>query len=197
MKELYTALVGALNELDNPPFDRINTFLKSEYATLASVRNSITPIIAKHGLGVVQLLSTDNGSVMCETRVIHTSGQSISTVFSMPLQPSATAQQYGVVSTYLRRYSLMAMFNIVGEPDEDGEEPPTKPQKVEAKSIQELRDALSTQVRRVGAGAANTEMRHLFEKYGIKEMSELRSFDNAEGLTEMLSFASAMKGKSK
>ena len=119
INELSTALAMAQSELRNPAFDSFNPHFKSKFASLAGVRDAITPTLAKHGIAVLQLLGFDDGRVTCETVLTHKSGQWISGTFSMPptkSDPQGTAS----AATYCRRYSLMGIVNVVGDEDDDG-----------------------------------------------------------------------------
>lgn len=119
INELATALALAQAELRNPGFDSTNPHFKSKFASLAGVRDTITPTLAKYGIAVLQLLGFDDGRVTCETVLTHKSGQWISGTFSMaPTKPDA--QGTGSAATYCRRYALMAIVNVVGDEDDDG-----------------------------------------------------------------------------
>lgn len=119
INELSTALAMAQSELRNPAFDSFNPHFKSKFASLAGVRDAITPTLAKHGIAVLQLLGFDDGRVTCETVLTHKSGQWISGTFSMPPTKS-DAQGTASAATYCRRYSLMGIVNVVGDEDDDG-----------------------------------------------------------------------------
>ncbi|TKT85242.1 hypothetical protein FDK13_34180 [Dyadobacter frigoris] len=64
---LELAMLAVQSELTNPIKDTDNPFFKSKYTTLPEIRNSVTPILAKHGLYVMQII---NGSNL-ETAIIH------------------------------------------------------------------------------------------------------------------------------
>jgi hypothetical protein len=119
IKELAAALVQAQADLKNPAFDSSNPHFKSKFASLAQVRDTVTPALAKHGLSVVQLLGEAEGGIRCETVLIHKSGEWLSSVLFMPATKQ-DAQGYGSASTYARRYSLQAICGVVGDEDDDG-----------------------------------------------------------------------------
>ena len=119
INELATALAAAQAELHNPAFDSANPHFKSKFASLAGVRDTITPTLTKHGLSVLQILGNDDNRVTCETVLMHKSGQWISGTFAIaPTKPDA--QGTGSAATYARRYALMAIVNVVGDEDDDG-----------------------------------------------------------------------------
>jgi hypothetical protein len=121
INELATALAKAQADIQNPKFDSVNPHFKNKFASLAAVRNAIVPVFAKHGLSVLQNLTTtaDHG-IACETVLLHSSGQSMRLgPLTMPAS-KADAQGYGSAATYARRYALLGVAGVAGEPDDDG-----------------------------------------------------------------------------
>lgn len=116
---LAAALVKAQAELKNPSFDSQNPHFRNKYASLATVRDTVTPTLAKNGLSVVQLIGQKDGGITCETVLLHISGQWLSEAMYMPATKQ-DAQGYGSAITYARRYSLMAICGVVGDEDDDG-----------------------------------------------------------------------------
>lgn len=91
---------------------------KYKYATLPQILDKVRPILAKHGLAVLQPVG-ESGSV--ETIIVHTSGQWIA---SDPVRlPSKDNSPQGVGSaiSYAKRYSLSAMLALAAEEDDDGQ----------------------------------------------------------------------------
>ena len=119
IKELAAALAKAQGEMHNPSFDTQNPFFKSRYASLANVRNTVIPVLSKHGLSVAQFLCGEETRVACETMLLHASGEWMSQTFSVPVGKH-DAQGYGSAATYARRYALMALVGVVGDEDDDG-----------------------------------------------------------------------------
>jgi hypothetical protein len=119
IKELAAALIMAQSDLKNPTFDSNNPHYKSKFASLAQVRDTVTPVLAKHRLAVIQLLGEAEGGIRCETVLMHSSGEWLSSVLFMPATKQ-DAQGYGSASTYARRYSLQAICGVVGDEDDDG-----------------------------------------------------------------------------
>ncbi len=120
INDLAAALAAAQAELRNPIFDSQNPHFKSKFASLAQVRDTITPTLAKHGLSVTQLATNDDqGRPSVETILLHKSGQWLSSTLAVPVA-KADAHGAGSAITYARRYSLMAIVNVVGDEDDDG-----------------------------------------------------------------------------
>ncbi len=118
VKELASALAKAQGEMQNPKFDTVNPFFKSNYASLASVRNTVIPIFAKNGLSIIQSLRSTEKGVECETMLLHSSGEWVSDTLSLPIVKH-DPQGYGSAATYARRYSLMSFSGVVGDADDD------------------------------------------------------------------------------
>jgi hypothetical protein len=118
---LATALAKANLHLSNPTFDKRNAHYNNGYASLAAVLNAIRKPLAEHGLSLVQTISTDANVVTITTSLIHASGEWLASDVSVSVQGSATAQAVGGATTYMRRYSALAMCGIAGD-DDDAEE---------------------------------------------------------------------------
>lgn len=116
---LGKALAEAQTELDNVTKDAKNPHFKSEYATLAAITDTTRPVLAKHGLSLLQMPSFAGGVVYVETMLLHSSGEWISETAGAPAQKQ-DAQGVGSAITYLRRYAQAGFCNIAQQ-DDDGE----------------------------------------------------------------------------
>lgn len=113
------------------PFDATNPFLKNRYASLGSVIEHSRPILAKYGLSIIQPPINDGDRIGVESTLLHTSGEFITTRFTLPLgdeKGKSLAQVAGSVVTYLRRYSWASILGLYADEDTDGEEAPKRPQ---------------------------------------------------------------------
>ncbi len=127
--KLATALVAAYKELRNPTFDTDNTYFESRYASLPACRDAAIPILAKHGVTLMQDLTTTRvqgpGEVLffaveCRTILLHESGEGVAFgPFTLPSE-KPTAQGLGSAATYSRRYALTAVTALAGDDDDDG-----------------------------------------------------------------------------
>lgn len=119
IKELAMALSKAQAILKGALKDSSNSFFKNKYADLASCWDACREPLAANGLSVVQTPCNDApDSISLETILMHSSGQWISSVFSMPVSKH-DAQAVGSAITYARRYALSAIIGIAPE-DDDG-----------------------------------------------------------------------------
>ncbi len=118
--KITAALIKLQGDLKNVPMDSTNPFFKnSKYASLLSVRETIQKPLADAKMAITQTYRMDGGQLLLDTTLRHESGETINSVFPIS---GATPQQQGSATTYARRYSLLAMLNLVGDPDDDGNE---------------------------------------------------------------------------
>jgi hypothetical protein len=93
---------------------------KYSYADLATVVETVKPILAKHGLALSQFVSGgDMTAQTLTTYLLHKSGQFISHEMTL-LLPKEDAQGQGSAITYARRYSYMSALGLVADEDDDG-----------------------------------------------------------------------------
>ena len=140
--KIMAALVAAQGDLSNPiKAKKANTGTYSyTYADLAGVLDHVRPVLAKHGLGLVQDVEVSEGRVGITTTLIHSSGESLK--FG-PLAASAPVdmQKLGSAITYARRYALVAALGIAADEDDDAASVPPAP----AKKLQAVKQSKSTQ----------------------------------------------------
>lgn len=136
--KLAAALAAAQGEFINPPKSKtVHAGAKKySFAPLPEILDAIRPVLAKHKLAVVQMVS--RGAL--DTRLIHESGQTLGSVY--PLPEIADSQAMGSAITYARRYSLCALLGIAAEDDEDGEAATEAEHEAEDAKRQEARKKL-------------------------------------------------------
>ena len=135
LNELATALAAAQAEMANPRFDKVNPGFRSKYASLAAVRDAVVPVLSRHGIAVVQNLTSTEGGIACTTLLLHKSGQQIQCTLALPANKQ-DAQGLGSAATYARRYLLMAMTGVVGDEDDDGNAASKPPHPAMAAGVQ-------------------------------------------------------------
>ncbi len=115
-----------------------NPLYHSRYADLAEVWATGRKPLTENGLSVIQAIATEKQTFVLKTptkenpekesnclwltvttRLVHTSEQWFEDSVSLPVE--ADPQSLGKVTTYVRRYALMAMVGIAPE-DDDGNE---------------------------------------------------------------------------
>jgi hypothetical protein len=131
------ALVKAQAEIKPIVKDSTNPAFRSKYTSLDAIMEVVRPVMAKHGLFVVQsVLDTIDGehstSITVESRVIHSSGEWIAGVVQVPVMQQ-TSHGFGSALSYGRRYSLSALLSLASDEDDDGngsigQQPQARPQ---------------------------------------------------------------------
>ena len=116
---IAAALAKAHLEIENPELDGVNPHYKSRFSTLAAVLNAVRKPMAKQGIALMQSVSIAEGRVAVTTSLIHASGEWMRETMAFPIASGANVQQAGSTVTYLRRYSLISLCAIVGDPHED------------------------------------------------------------------------------
>lgn len=124
--KLAASLVAAQKEMKAVGKDAVNPHFKNRYASLDGIIETVRPILAKHGLTVIQGAEnpvTDPDGSLCgfavETMLVHESGEWLSSAVLMPLT-KADAQGAGGALTYGRRYGLSALLSLATDDDDDG-----------------------------------------------------------------------------
>jgi len=133
---LEEALVAAQAEMPAVQFDATNPFLKNKYASLGAIIRTAQPVLARHGLAIMQMVKTDDiGRMGVETVLIHENGKEFKTAAYLPinLDAKSIAQDAGSIITYLRRYSLASMLGMYADEDVDGQPKAQPPAPARAK----------------------------------------------------------------
>ena len=121
ISELSKALAKFQAEVKQPLKDKNNPFFKSKYVPLENVVEAITQEAPNHGLSFVQwALNDEQGRVGVATMLMHESGEWIEFDSVHMKADKETAQGAGALITYLKRYSLSAVFGITSDRDDDG-----------------------------------------------------------------------------
>lgn len=116
---LAAALALAQGEMAAAVKGRTNPFFKSRYSTLSDIWDVCREPLSKNGLAVMQLPSTTADGICIKTILMHSSGESMESEFTMPLAKK-DAQGIGSAITYGRRYALAAICGVVSDEDDDG-----------------------------------------------------------------------------
>ena len=90
------------------------------YEPLDAILNTVRPVLAANGLAFSQLLGHVGGAPALKTMLMHEGGEVIQDSCPLPSNGSLTAQEFGSLVTYFRRYALVAVLGIATEEDDDG-----------------------------------------------------------------------------
>jgi hypothetical protein len=124
---LFAAIAQAQGEVENATKSATNPHFKSRYADLAEVLNTVRPTFARHGLAIIQSVSSDQQLVTVATTIAHKEGGFVTSSMSCTL-PTSKIQDLGSMVTYLRRYSVAAM-TCISQEDDDGNTASQRPAK--------------------------------------------------------------------
>lgn len=98
-----------------------------KYADLSEIMRTIQPILSKYNLGITQDVNTikHDGNILVTTTIFHISGEFISSTISERISDnlknqSNHIQTIGSIISYLRRYGISSILNLVTDIDNDG-----------------------------------------------------------------------------
>lgn len=124
--KLAAALVLAQGDLRPITKDAKNPHFGSRFASLDGIIEQVRPVLASHGLAIVQGTTTPESDANAkataftvETTILHESGEWVRTAVMIPLQ-KADPQGAGSALTYGRRYGLSAALSLATDEDDDG-----------------------------------------------------------------------------
>ena len=121
IKEIATALSKAQGEFQNTKKEKVNPFFGKKYADLAALWDTCRPVLSKHGLSLLQGVSSNENNVTITTLLMPPPREWIESELGLHAdQP--TPQKMGSAITYGRRYSLSAMLGLAADEDDDGNE---------------------------------------------------------------------------
>lgn len=115
---LNAALALAQAEMGPALKDSTNPAFKSKFASLAAVIEACRPL-AMHGIAITQSIHTEGRMVTVSTVLRHSSGQMLDCGSMSSMAKDDGPQAAGSVTTFLRRYTLMAAVGIAAD-DDDG-----------------------------------------------------------------------------
>ncbi len=118
---LMAALLAAQAEAPKIQKDGLNPHFKSKYMSLDTIIGEVGPVLSKNGLIWVTLpCRDDKGEPALRYRIIHAdSKEELGDTIPLLLSKS-DPQGQGSAITYARRYSLVAVLNLVADEDDDG-----------------------------------------------------------------------------
>lgn len=121
IKEIAAALAKFQEEVKQPEKSADNPFFKSKYVPLESVVEVVNQFGPKNGLSFTQWPSVNaENRIGVSTLLMHTSGEWIEYDPIYMKSAKDDAQGAGSVITYLKRYSLSAIYGITSDEDDDG-----------------------------------------------------------------------------
>lgn len=120
IKNLAIALVKFNSEVKIIEKDASNPHFKNRYASLDTIVDEVRPLLAKHGLSVLQFPGGDGEKFTLRSMLIHESGEWIESE-PLTMRPVKNDPQgIGSCNTYARRYSLSSLLSLNTGEDDDG-----------------------------------------------------------------------------
>lgn len=122
--DIYSAFLEMQKELPTLSRSAKNESFKTDgkahsYVPLEDLVEQVMPVLHKHGFIVTQPVSHSGSLPTLKTALIYAAtGQAMEDEMLLGIQ-DMTPQNQGSAITYARRYQLMSMLGIVGEPDDD------------------------------------------------------------------------------
>lgn len=108
-------------EVQDPAKNSDNPFFKSKYVELDDLLQATRPVLAKHGLSVLQEPTSQDGqTVSIKTIILHLSGEWIEFEPLTLKAVKSDPQGIGSAITYGRRYSLSSILGVAWDADDDG-----------------------------------------------------------------------------
>ena len=120
ISEIMPALISAIGKLED--IKKNEQGHNYRYATLPAVLKELRPVLRDHDLACMQNTQIINNEAVLITTVYHKSGQWVRSFYSLVkagLRNANEAQQIGAAISYARRYSLISMFFIASEDEDD------------------------------------------------------------------------------
>lgn len=118
MGKVTAAIAAVQREVGAVTKGSTNPHFGNTYADLNTFLHALSGPLETHGLTMMQGPGMADGWVTVDTLLVHTSGEWIASVAGAPA-PKSDPQGAGSAITYLRRYSLAALFALPQE-DDDG-----------------------------------------------------------------------------
>lgn len=129
ISKLAVALVKFNMEVKIIEKDANNSHFKNDYASLDTIIDEVRPLLAKHGLVLMQFPGGDGEKFTLRSMLIHESGEWIESEPITMRPVKNDPQGIGSCSTYARRYSMSAMLSLNTGADDDGNEASQTPTK--------------------------------------------------------------------
>jgi len=129
-------LVSAIAALNNPGLDSVNPFHKNKYVSLLSALRTVKPVLSEHNLALVQVFRMEPDRVV--TQIRHTSGAFLEDG-GIPIycKDKLNPQALGSSISYARRYGILTLLGLVGDPDADDDAHGAMPDEIVEEQRQE------------------------------------------------------------
>lgn len=116
---MFADLLAAQKEMPNLQKSGINPHFNSRFIPLDELISKILPVLNAHNLVLIQQPTTLDGQPALTTRLLHVSGEEISS--TMLLLCGGSPQDQGSGLTYAKRYAALSTLGLTADVDDDAE----------------------------------------------------------------------------
>ena len=120
IKNIAAALAEFQADVKDPARNGENPHFRSKYVQLDGLLAAVRPLLAKHGLSVIQSTGGNGQDIAVTTMLMHKSGEWIETDALVLKAVKTDPQGAGSAVTYGRRYGLSAALGVAWDDDDDG-----------------------------------------------------------------------------
>lgn len=175
ISKLLSGLMDVQREIPTMPKNAKVSYKLTHYCytDLDTITSVIKPILARHDIAYMQSVETnEQGQNILTTRIFNRDGEFVESSTILPIiQGANSAQALGMSITYMRRYSLCAMFGITSDEDVDANTfNAPQPQQTQApQNVQNVANAMNgtvTETRNIGL-----EIKNLLESVDANGMA--------------------------
>ncbi|EJO7153741.1 ERF family protein [Staphylococcus pseudintermedius] len=178
--EINKAMVAFRKEVKQPLKDKNNPFFKSKYVPLENVVEAIDEAATPHGLSYTQwALNDKDGRVGVATMLMHESGEYIEYDPVFMNAEKNTPQGAGSLISYLKRYSLSAIFGITSDQDDDGNIASGKQAKSEPKASAKAVGTLKEEMLKF-----SELMQSLGKQVGVSDVQQKLGINDMQALSD-------------
>lgn len=157
ISKLAIALVKAQSEITSVSKDGANPHFKSKYATLDNIIDETRPVLAKHGLAILQMPGGDGENVIMRTMLMHESGEWLETEPLVMRPVKNDPQGMGSCITYARRYSYSSLLSISTDEDDDGNGASHAPQGSYSRSSNQTSQSTNQQTQQPASNSVTSD----------------------------------------
>ena len=184
--KIAEALAAFQAEVKDPARDKDNPYFKSKYVAIDGLLAAVRPILAKHGLSVIQSTGGNGQDISVTTEILHTSGEWIRTDALVLKAVKADPQGAGSAVTYGRRYSLSAALGVAWDDDDDGNAASTPPKDEKPKAAPKKKTDKAALLKQIAEGAKKhsisaDDMKIIMKRqYGKEASKDLTDAETAD-----------------
>lgn len=188
---LAAALSAFQNEVKQPLKDKKNPFFNSKYVPLENIVEVINNTAHSHGLSFIQYPTSSESKVGIVTVLMHNSGEFIQTEPVYVTPKNNDPQSVGSAITYLKRYSLSAVFGITSDEDDDGNQAthaaPKRQDAITAKQKTEISQFVNSISKKTGMSITQVYNSSSKAALGIEKQTKDLTSNEAEKIIKHLS----------